>query len=403
MLYRLRLVALACLLTFLLAQAAAAWSFKEHILVTRLAVQRLLADPSTPPEMKAWLQEVCPTAGDAAAARTLLVETYVGPEPVGLEKLDYWCIFPDIARKVDGDRPVAPFGVPEAPMHFVDLELLLPGDGVKQYRHDLSNKPRFEDLPRDWHDPRLVQAGYLPWRIEQIYGSLVQAFREKRLMPADLNDRDNALVLAGYLAHYLGDNTQPQHATIDFRSRAYFAIAQRAPDVHGMLEYGMLDMEGRPYPELREELWQKLSPLAPGGAADAKASPATQPSALRFGTDPWESTAKISLEAYDTLPLVGTAAQKASGQAVEGGDPTRPIGAPAMLPEQFDVEAFFRHRGMIRGEEKTLLDVKADQLSLAVLRIELMLRQAWEEAHSPTTAPSTTKSATRPVSAAQPG
>jgi hypothetical protein len=393
----LRRFLLVCLLSLLLAAPAGAWSFKEHILVTRLAVQRLLADPATPPEMKAWLQEICPTAGDAAAARTLLVETYVGPEPVGLEKLDYWCIFPDIARKVDGDRPAAPFGVPEAPMHFVDLELLLPGDEIKQYRHDLSNKPRFEDLPRDWRDPRLVQAGYLPWRVQQIYDALVQALREKRLAPADLNDRDNALVLAGYLAHYLGDNTQPQHATIDFRSRAYFAIPQRAPDVHGMLEYGMLDMEGRPYPELREELWARLAPLAPGGVSPGPDHPATQPSVLRFGTDPWESTARISLEAYDALPLVGTAAQEASGQAVEAGDPSRPVGAPALLPEQFDIEVFFRHRGMVRGQEKAVLDVKAEQLTLAVLRIELMLRQAWDEAHG--AAGTTTRSTTHPVAA----
>ena len=59
---------------------------------------------------EAWLREIAPTAGDAESARTLLVESFIGPEPVGLEKLDYWCIFPDIARKVDGDRPVAPFG-----------------------------------------------------------------------------------------------------------------------------------------------------------------------------------------------------------------------------------------------------------------------------------------------------
>src|SRR5688572_29214968 len=87
MLHRLRLLLLACLLTFLLGQTTAAWSFKEHILVTRLAVQRLLADASTPEEMKAWLREASPAAGDATSARTLLVETYVGPEPVGLEKL----------------------------------------------------------------------------------------------------------------------------------------------------------------------------------------------------------------------------------------------------------------------------------------------------------------------------
>lgn len=358
---------------FLLPAAAHAWSYKEHILVTRLAVQRLLADPATPPEMKQWLREIAPSAGDAESARLFLLETHVGPEPQGLEKLDYWVCFPDMARKVDGNQPVAPFGVPEPPMHFIDLELLLPGGDVKQYKHDLSNKPRLEDLPRDWRDPRLVQAGYLPWRVEQVYRELVVAIREGRLAPRDENDRDNALVLAGYLAHYLGDNTQPHHSTIDFRSRTYFAIPQRAPDVHGMLEYGMVDWEGRPFPELRQQLWQKLT------AELECAAPETVPGE-QGRIDPWQSTALVSLRSYDALPLIGAAAQSAAGQRIKDGDPSQPVDAPAREPDAFDVEKFFAQRGGVWGREVSLLDVKAQQLALAVLRIEALLRQAWEEA-----------------------
>lgn len=356
---------------------AQGWSFKEHILLTRLAVQRLLADPATPPEMKAWLREASPKAGDLETARILLLEMHIGPEPQGLEKLDYWTIFPDLARKVDGDTPVAPFGVPEAPMHFIDLELLMPGDGVKQYKHDLSNKPKLEEVPRDWRDPRLVQAGYLPWRVEQIYAELVKAFRENRMMPRDEHDRDNALVLAGYLTHYLADNTQPQHATIDFRSRAYFAIPQRAPDVHGMLEYGMVDWEGRPYPELREELWNEL--MAELACADRQ----RELDAMlgeRGRIDPWTSTALVSFHSYDALRLIGEAAQAAVGQKVKDGDPSQPMDAPARGADQFDMEVFFRQRGTVNGCDTSLLEVKARQLSLAVLRIEAMLRQAWAEA-----------------------
>jgi hypothetical protein len=46
----------------------------------------------------------------------------------------------------------------------------------------------------------------------------------------------------------------------------------------------------------------------------------------------------------------------------------------------------------------TLLDVKARQLALATLRIEALLRQAWEEAQSPAAA---TRATTRPT-ASQP-
>lgn len=359
------------------AGPARGWSFKEHILLTRLAVQRLLADPTVPPQMKAWLREASPNAGDLESARIFLLETHIGPEPQGLERLDYWTIFPDLARKVDGDKPVAPFGVPEAPMHFIDLELLMPGDDVKQFKQDLSNKPKLEDLPRDWRDPRLVQAGYLPWRIEQIYAQLVTAIGENRLMPGGEHDRDNALVLAGHLAHYLADNTQPQHATIDFRSRAYFAIPQRAPDVHGMLEYGMVDWEGRPYPELRQELWdQLLSELACADRQRALDGVLGD----RGRIDPWSSTVRVSMASYDALGLIGEAAQAAVGQKVKDGDPSQPIDAPAREADQFDMEAFFRQRGTVSGSEMSLLEVKARQLSLAVLRIEAMLKQAWAEA-----------------------
>ncbi len=382
MLRHTRLLLVTALVALLTAPHGAwAWSFKEHILVTRIAAQRLLADPTTPPAMKDWLREAIPTAGDRESVRRLLVETYIGPEPQGLAGLDWWVCFPDLARKIDGGKPVAPFGVPESPMHFLDVELLMPGDGVKQYRHDLSNKPGFEDIPRNWRDPRLVQAGYLPWRVEQVYGDLVTAMREGRLMPRDETDRDNALVLAGYLAHYLADNTQPQHATIDYRSRSYFSIPQRAPDVHGMLEWGMLDWEGHDFPELRQALWEDLAHLAvPEDGTGARQRRAISRRAVLADNEPWESTVRISLQSYDYLPLIGAAAQAASGQAVRDGDPQQPVGAPARGADEFDVEAFFRYRD--EGRDMTLLDVKARQLSLAIVRIETMLRRAWLEAHA---------------------
>ena len=38
-------------------QSALGWSYKEHIQLTRIAAERLIADPSTPPAMKQWLQQ----------------------------------------------------------------------------------------------------------------------------------------------------------------------------------------------------------------------------------------------------------------------------------------------------------------------------------------------------------
>ena len=37
-----------------------AWSYKEHIQLTRLAAARLIANPQTPPAMKQWLTDNVP-------------------------------------------------------------------------------------------------------------------------------------------------------------------------------------------------------------------------------------------------------------------------------------------------------------------------------------------------------
>ena len=48
----------AALALLLLAAPASAWSYKEHVFMTRLAVQRLMNDPATPDDMKAWLRTI---------------------------------------------------------------------------------------------------------------------------------------------------------------------------------------------------------------------------------------------------------------------------------------------------------------------------------------------------------
>ena len=372
-------LALALLATFLFAPAAHAWSFKEHILVTRMAVGRLLADPGTPEGLKTFLRANASTADDAKSNEDFLVHGSVGAAPTDLKGLDYWCVFPDIARQVDGNKPVAPFGVPEALMHFIDLELLKPGEDVHQYRDDLSGKPTLADFPKDYRDPRLVQAGFLPYRVEQIYGQLVTAFRDNKLEPAGEGDRDNALVLGGYLCHYLADNTQPQHSTIDYKSLAYFDNARKAPNVHGMMEYGMLDWEGHDFPALRQELWAAIS------ADLARMDDARQhASVARFR--PFADVAAMSLFSYDALPLIGRAAQAAAGQRVQNGDPAQPVGPTARTPDDFDMAAFFHTRGLVGGQDMSLLDVKARQLAIAVTRVQAALLQAWDDAQKPATA-----------------
>jgi hypothetical protein len=61
---------------------------------------------------------------------------------------------------------------------------------------------------------------------------------------------------AGFLAHYVQDNTQPHHATEDYQSRSYFPKIKdpkKAPNVHADIEYRMVDDEFNDYADLREE------------------------------------------------------------------------------------------------------------------------------------------------------
>ncbi len=382
-------------LVLILAAPASAWSYKEHMLFTRLAVQRILADEAAPQGLKDFLNKAMPNAGTTEDARAMLVDTWIGPRKDQAEGLLQWSIRPDFDRR----EPVPQFNTVEAPMHFVDLEFFNRDPARQVYRDDLSNKPSLNDIPRDPTDERLKQAGFLPFRVEQCYNDLVRSFREDNLMPAGEDDVDNALVWAGYLAHYLQDNTQPHHSTIDYRSASYFGGTGRTPNIHGMMEYGFLDDEELAYPELRKAYWRELQTnldnLPPAGGD------------VTFG-DPYESTLRISLSAYDALPLIGRAAMAATGQ---GGTPAEPEGRPAN--PSGDLETFANFRGdpgpgirrlqvQLGREigEVSILELKAMLGAAAVFRTELAIRQAWQDAQDGTdrmAAPATLP-ATRPTS-----
>ena len=344
----------------LLAAPASAWSYKEHVAFTRLAVQRLLADEATPDDLKTWLREVAPDAGDVGDVREFVVDGRMGPDPSGVRGLSYWAIHPDIDRST----PVPLFRTTEGPMHYVDLEFLNPDPDDQKYADDLSNLPAFDEIPMDPSAEVYEQAGYLPFRVAQCYEGLIESIRDGKLAPdADAERLDNALSWAGYLAHYLQDNTQPHHSTIDYKSLAYFPDAGRgqAPNVHGMTEYGFLDDGAMAYPDLRRDYFDAL--LARLDEWDRLA--AEEPAAAEFLDlgDPVSSTFKVSYEAYGLLPLIGRAAQA----AVEAGSAREP-----------DLETFARFRLTVGGP--SLLEAKADAGAVAVLRTERALRQAWEAA-----------------------
>ena len=347
------------------AHTVLAWSNKEHIQLTRLAIERLVADPSTPPAMAAWLKSAGGSLLNADGERDYFLHQRVGLIPRAVDGIPYWATMPDMAALTDQSyKTIEPFGVGERLLHYIDLEHFMPESKDRFYKNDLSHKPRFEDVPRDLKDPRWKAAGFLPWRVEDCYKKLVAALRAGKLTDASgqYPRDDHAGKWAGYLAHYLEDNTQPQHATADYKSRFYFAgPASKSPNVHWDTEGRLMDDEFNDYMNLREEYWPMLVKML-----EAEKDPIES-------NDPWVATMQVSLISYDALPLIGGAAM--AGYKV-GGTPEAPQGAAGT----FNADSFFHFKGKYLGREMTFLEMKAFQHAWAAKRVMRLYRQAWDEA-----------------------
>jgi hypothetical protein len=356
------------LLLSLFTPSARAWSTKEHILLTRLAAIRLVADPATPADMKAWLRDSFPGLGaDVASQRDFLLTARLGPFPRGVDGTAFWAVFPDLQAMIDSGTPadrvkkVEPFGVAERQLHFIDVEYFMPDESRRRYRPDLSNKPKAADIPKDMADPRYARAGMLPFRVEQCGREMTAAVRKGRLVdkqgqfPRD----EHASKWAGMLAHYAQDNTQPQHATEDYRSASYFSANPRgAPNVHADVEYRLVDDEFEDNPELRKEFWDLLVK-----ALDEKEEPTRL-------DDPFAATVEVALRSYDALPLIGQAAVAAYGER-----PGR--------QKEFDAPTFYHFRGAVDGHEMSVLEMKARQMAWGVRRTERLWVKAWRDAAGP--------------------
>lgn len=353
------------------ALSAKAWSNKEHIELTRIAAQRLLADPGTPAGMKTWLKLACPDALDPEKERDYFLKQRVGLVPRGVDGVAYWATVPDMMAALS-DKKIEPFGVNERMLHYIDLEQFIREEPRRRYRNDLSNKPFDFDIPPSMKDDPVTKdnkwkrAGMLPFRIDQCYTQLVLALREKRFAdkPGQFPRDEHATKWAGYLAHYLEDNTQPQHATEDYNSRSYFADKRNAPDVHWDFEGRLCDDEQADYLELRREFWGIFSRML-----DEVKDPVDD-------EDLVAATVEVSLASYDALPLIGAAAMKAYRQ---GGTPDEPVGKI----EPFDAGIFFHVRGRYQGRQMTLMEMKAYQMAWAEKRVERLWRRAWDESQRP--------------------
>jgi hypothetical protein len=166
----------AILLTLLLLLAprpAQAWGFDAHKFIMDRAIALL------PPELRPFFEK----------HRAEVVERAIDP--------DTWII----AGWED-----------ERPRHFVDMD----SAGFGQYP--------FPDLPRDYTAAlskfgaaKMRDAGTLPWRTEEIYGSLRRAFEAyPRRGGFGSNAHMDVILFSAWIAHYTADGHVPLHGAANY-------------------------------------------------------------------------------------------------------------------------------------------------------------------------------------------
>jgi hypothetical protein len=144
-----------------------AWGFNGHRFITDHAIDHL------PPELRPFFVKY----------RTAVVEHSIDP---------------DTYRTMGWAE--------EAPRHFLDMDSWGPFP--------------FADLPHDYKaavarrgEDFVVKNGTLPWRVEEIYGRLRDAFSQASKQEYA---RENIKLFSSVLSHYVADSFQPFHASANY-------------------------------------------------------------------------------------------------------------------------------------------------------------------------------------------
>lgn len=183
------MVVVALVASLAAPQPAAAWGFEVHRFIMDSAISRL------PAGIKPFFEKY----------RTAIVEHVIDP--------DLW-------RTAGWEE--------EPPRHFLDL--------------DAYGAFPFRELPRDYdeavrrHGQEFVQKnGLLPWRADEIYRRLVEAFAQKAPYA-----RENIKFFSSVLAHYVSDAHVPLHAVLNYDGQL---TAQWG--VHSRFETELFERYGR--------------------------------------------------------------------------------------------------------------------------------------------------------------
>ena len=147
-----------------------AWGFNGHKFITDRAIDLL------PPELRPFFQKF----------RTSVIDHSIDP---------------DTYRTMGFAE--------ESPRHFLDMDAYGPFP--------------FKDLPRGYKEAVtkrgvdfVLKNGTVPWRAEEIYNRLRDAFKQLSLPDPQPWARDDIKLFSAVLSHYVGDSHQPFHAALNY-------------------------------------------------------------------------------------------------------------------------------------------------------------------------------------------
>jgi Zinc dependent phospholipase C len=148
------------------ASPALSWDQRTHRLIARLAIDALPRSP----------------------LRDFLIRSET--------RVEYFSVEPDRIRSRA-----------EKPRHYIDLEIY-GSDPISRLNPDQAA------MEREWGEAKVRKGGTLPWTIESRANELGGAWRH--------GDCAEVLRLSGYLAHYVGDASQPLHTTKYFEGYPWY-------------------------------------------------------------------------------------------------------------------------------------------------------------------------------------
>jgi len=187
---RKRLLAVVLIAAIALPARDDAWGFEAHFLIMERAIALL------PPELRPLFEK----------HRAKVVERIIDP--------DTW-------RSAGFED--------EEPNHFLDLDW----EGY--------GKEPFRELPRDYTAAiakfgraRIQQNGTVPWRVEEMFGSLERAFRDYPRRGAF--GQNDIIHFSAWLSHYVSDSIQPFHGVINYDGQL-----TRQNGVHARFEAALVE------------------------------------------------------------------------------------------------------------------------------------------------------------------